>query len=309
MTRSIALSILAAISCASRDPTSAAADTGGAGSTTDTGVEPSTSEPLPGGASTGAGSTSIAGDTASSSGAPGDTTGAMPSGPDLPYALLRRDPYPRLVVEVDAVGGHEPYPQNPDRIATTLAQLVDKPGGVEVIADGVLKPVGADHAWTAEERFALGEARFDLALPPDTIAIHVMFVDGYASEDDATGRVTIGHAWANRQIMIYKQRITEGCQGLIVGDLTEALCQQTEFLLWQHELGHVLGLVEFGLPMQTDHRDPEHGPHDIDPACLMHWSYDGIDLLGAVLDELVMGAPPVELDAACLADLAAGRGR
>jgi hypothetical protein len=89
--------------------------------------------------------------------------------------------------------------------------------------------------------------------------------------------------------------------------LTETLCERTEALLLQHEVGHVLGLVNFGLPLQSPHQDPRHGPHDIDPACIMYWSYDGLDLVTAAVAELVSGAPAVAFDDACLADLAAAR--
>lgn len=242
-----------------------------------------------------------------SSGEP--STGTPMDDVEVPFAYLRGDPYARLVLEIDSAGGLEPYPSTLAQIVPVLEQLVDKPGGIEVVMDDVLIPVGADHAWTPEERVALGEARFDLHLPADTIAIHVMVVDGYPIEDDASRTVTLGHAWGNRHVMLYKEAIAAGCEGAVVGELAQPLCERTELLLLQHELGHVLGLVDFGIPMQTDHRDPdlEHGPHDVDPECLMYWRFETLDLLDAVLDELVTGAPPIELGAACLQDLAAAQ--
>jgi hypothetical protein len=270
-------------------------------------------------ASTSGSATSLAGDTTAlpASGSTDPTahetaaessTGTPPPEVDIPLAYLRADPYARLVLEIDVVGGMDPYPTTTAQIPGVLAQLVDKPGGIEVVIDDVLIPGGPEHAWTADERVALGNARFDLELPEDAIAIHVMFVDGRAAEDDETAQgVTLGHAWGNRHVMLYKERIAAGCEGLVVGDLTQVLCERTELLLLEHELGHVLGLVDFGIPMQTDHRDPDHGPHDIDPGCLMYWRYDGVDLLDAVLGELLAGEPTVQLDRACLQDLAAAQ--
>lgn len=245
------------------------------------------------------GSTHVDADDTGASGSSGS-----PDEVDVPLAYLRAEPYARLVLEIDVVGGMEPYPTTTAGIVPVLHELVDKPGGIEVEMDDALIPVGSDHAWTADERVALGDRRFDLDVPADTIAIHVMFVDGRASEDDDQRGVTFGHAWGNRHVMIYKERIAAGCEAGLVGELAQVLCERTEQLLLQHELGHVLGLVDFGLPMQTDHRDPDHGPHDIDPACLMYWRYDGLDLVTAVLDEVVGGGPPVALDRACLHDIA-----
>jgi hypothetical protein len=95
-----------------------------------------------------------------------------------------------------------------------------------------------------------------------------------------------------------------------VGALTDTLCAQTEYLVWSHELGHVLGLVDFGLPMVMDHRDPDpsHGPHDLSRDCAMYFAYSTMDAVDALADRLLMaGAPPIELDAPCLADISAAR--
>ena len=42
-----------------------------------------------------------------------------------------------------------------------------------------------------------------------------------------------------------------------------------------HELGHVIGLVNNGLPMQVPHEDPEHPHHTTDPDDVMYWDLVG----------------------------------
>lgn len=39
-----------------------------------------------------------------------------------------------------------------------------------------------------------------------------------------------------------------------------------------HEAGHLLGLVNLGTAMQTDHDDPQSPNHDVDSACVMYRS-------------------------------------
>lgn len=219
--------------------------------------------------------------------------------------LISADPYPRLVIEVDYVPGREPRATSSDQLEAVLAGVLDKPGGVEVVLDDELDSLGADHAWTIEERTALATATFDLAVPDDTIKIHALFVDGHAEEDDMMDTVLLGVAWGHESIMMWRDTLDAGCQGLVVGALVEQLCAEAEFLIWQHEVGHVVGLVDADLPMVRDHLDPTPGAgkHDVSHDCVMYHTYEGLDALDAVLDRLLGGGAPIELDAQCLADL------
>ena len=219
--------------------------------------------------------------------------------------LISADPYPRLVIEVDYVAGREPRATSSDQLEVVLASVLDKPGGVEVILDDELDSLGADHAWTIEERTALATATFDLPVPDDTIKIHALFVDGHAEEDDMMDTVLLGVAWGHESIMMWRDTLDAGCQGLVVGALVEQLCAEAEFLIWQHEVGHVVGLVDADLPMVTDHLDPTPGAgkHDVDHDCVMYRAYEGLDALDAVLDRILGGGAPIELDASCLADI------
>jgi hypothetical protein len=39
-----------------------------------------------------------------------------------------------------------------------------------------------------------------------------------------------------------------------------------------HEAGHLLGLVNWGVPMVADHEDGQHRGHDASPSCVMYWA-------------------------------------
>jgi hypothetical protein len=74
----------------------------------------------------------------------------------------------------------------------------------------------------------------------------------------------------------------------LLGGLREQACEAAEVGILTHEIGHVIGLVDNGLPMVDDHRDPvtEHGAHDKSQDCIMYWAYEGqglIDLIGTRL--------------------------
>jgi len=232
-------------------------------------------------------------------------------GPDPPIweQLIGASPYPRLVIEVDYVPGRAPRQSSSDQLAAVLEAVLDKPGGVEIVLDQELDSVGSDHAWTLAERTALATATFDLPVPDDTIKIHALFVDGHAAEDDRMQTVLLGVAWGHESIMMWRDTLDAGCEALVVGALVEQLCAEAEFLIWQHEVGHVVGLVDADLPMVVDHLDPTPGAgkHDVSHDCVMYRAYEGLDALDAVLDRLLGGAPPIELDANCLADIDAAK--
>ncbi|HEU5060066.1 MAG TPA: hypothetical protein VFU21_26220, partial [Kofleriaceae bacterium] len=241
-------------------------------------------------------------------GGPDADTGGLPRH----SLLIRGAPFASLVVEVDSVPGLEPDEQNQDDLDALLATLVDKPAGIEIVRDGALDSRGADHAWTFAELMELADATFDRPMPDDAIAVHTMFIDGH-SADDGDGGVILGIAWSHTHIAIFEETIRDMCAGSALPPLLAARqCRGAELAIWTHEVGHLLGLVDNGLPMEADHRDPDpdHGAHDASDACVMYHAYEGEALFDLIGDQLLGGGgAEVPFDQACLADLAAERAR
>ncbi|MCZ7584914.1 MAG: hypothetical protein M5R36_17145 [Deltaproteobacteria bacterium] len=144
---------------------------------------------------------------------------------------------------------------------------------------------GEDHAWTSDERDELANETFNLAVPDDTIKIHSLFLDGH-DESDGGGGSILGIAWSWTHLVMYKQTIEDSCGGLTLGGLTpglrETLCRMAEQTVWTHEIGHLIGLVDNGLPMVEDHKDPDeaHGDHDASKDCVMYWAHEGESVVG-----------------------------
>lgn len=248
---------------------------------------------------------STQGDATGSTGTAG-TTGE----PDVPRwaQLVRASPYPRLVIEVDYVTGRAPRPSNIMQIEAVMMELLDKPGGVEVVLDEELPEGDPDQAWTHQMRSELAQATSNLEVPDDTIKLHAIFVGGHAAEDDDGGDgVLLGVAWAYENIVMFRDTMDAGCDALAVGPLVDQLCAEAEFLIWQHEVGHTIGLVDNGMPMIDDHRDPDPsaGAHDVSQDCVMYRAYEAGDALEAILDRIVEGAPPLQMGPQCRADVQA----
>ncbi len=214
--------------------------------------------------------------------------------------LALAQPYSKLVVELDYVEGFAPNDIDA-RYASYMANLVDKPDGIEVVRDQSLVSPGAEHVWTFEELKTLMTNNLTLELEPNEVRIHVIFVNGGYEKDSAEGS-TLGLAWLNN-IVMFEETIRAGCQRPI---LQGKLCEFTELAILLHETGHVLGLVDNGAPLTSEHLDTEHGHHCTNPDCIMYWEYEGSKLIDALRSKLdTSDEAVIEFDSACLMDLAA----
>lgn len=228
---------------------------------------------------------------------------------DRAHLYVRGDTYTRLEIEIDSVEGMAPRPESEAGLVATFDALLDKPGGVVTVADETLPPSGEDHVWTFDALRQLAADHFDAALPDgDTIRMHVMFVDG-RYEGDSDVSTVLGIAWASTHVVMFKETIEESCGlGALPGLASDTLCQLAEESVWIHEVGHVIGLVDNGLPMVMDHKDEEHGAHDVNEECVMYWAYQGPRIVDLVRSRIMRGEESsVPFDAACLADIEAAQ--
>lgn len=209
----------------------------------------------------------------------------------------------RMVLEVDFVAGAEPRTEAGADLVARLEALLDKPDGIEIVLDDEIDSRGADHAWTFGELDALANETFDDG-PAGTVTMHVMWIDGHDEGDSPSG-ATLGLAWDHTHIAMYHDTIESSCDGGPI--LGERLCIEAQTLIWLHEVGHNLGLVDNGLAMVEPHRDPDHGAHDQNEECVMYFAFDGSTGLDLLRERLTGGGSMHDFDAECLADIAAAR--
>jgi hypothetical protein len=214
--------------------------------------------------------------------------------------LIRAAPYSKLVYEVDASEGYPHAQAEPERHTTDyLAGVIAKPGGISIVHDETLAST-ADRVWTVDALDAVMADHDSLGVDADTFKIHVLRVDGSYAEDTDDGKV-LGVAWGGDKIAIFVASIQALCG-------SDALaCAGTESAVFLHETGHLLGLVDNGIAMLSDHRDAAHGHHDTNADCLMHWEKDTGSVVDVLLHAIGGGDVPFRFDAACLADIAAVR--
>lgn len=226
----------------------------------------------------------------------------------MPNDLIQAERFSALVFEIDAVQGAAPSRGVRDRVGVEVALLVDKPDGVTVVQDETLPPSEPDHAWTKEELHELAERTENLPRAGGQARVHVVAVDGH-SVNDRDGLVTLGLSFGGRTIVLFEQTLHSMCAaGQLKTATVSQFCEECETLIWLHEFGHLLGLVNNGTPMVEDHQDVEHGGHDQNPECIMHWLFHHVGAVEKLRGRFNAGnVAPLGFDQQCLDDLRAAR--
>lgn len=226
---------------------------------------------------------------------------AGPAGPRLPDALLGPDAT-QVVIEVAAVDGRAP----PTAVFQAITQELHRITGKQVF---VLKPTaipeqGGEYRVAdllrihRETAFFAPESGF---LAGQRIVLHLLVLDGAMASDDDE-RMTLGRSLLTSGIIAmfpdgYRNAFTQ-----VNGSWEPAADALDQYVLL-HELGHTLGLVGNGVPMERDHAAPGHAGHGNNPKSVMYYHPP------MAPGSRTVGTIPTGYDADDLADLAAHRAR
>lgn len=206
--------------------------------------------------------------------------------------LLSDSRYSALKVEVQYMGGFAPDPAALAQLQQFLETHVNKPGGI-VITTKEVAPAG-DGPMSTQEVIQYEEKNRLAYSTGNQLALYILYTNSYSTE---SGK--LGLAYRNTSTVLFGKAIHDNS-----GGPAQVSREKLETTVLQHAIGHLLGLVDLGSPMQTDHKDREHGSHCSAANCLMHHAAETT----AILSLLNGGNVPV-LDAACTADLKANGGK
>ncbi|MCF3107485.1 zinc-dependent metalloprotease [Niabella sp. CC-SYL272] len=206
--------------------------------------------------------------------------------------FLTSNHFTSLAVEIQYVTGYAPDAAALDQLQQFLNARLNKPGGITITTKVVPNP---GEATLSLNQIREIENNNRTLFNTDTrLSIYVLY-----SNSDFTDASTLGIAYRNTSAALMGKKIHENSGGF--GQVSRTKLEAT---VLEHEVGHLLGLVDLGAPMQSSHKDTQHGSHCSNDQCLMYYASETTDVFGF----LSRNAAP-SLDAGCLADLKANGGK
>ncbi len=203
--------------------------------------------------------------------------------------LLSASKFTALNIQIQYMPGYALDTQVITKIFTFLNSICNKPGGIMI---NQVEIPGSGDSITPIKAALLEKTYRTAYTSGSTISVYVLITDGYD-----TSVTTLGFAFRNTSVCLMGKNIFDH-SGKPGGITRVAL----ETSVIEHEICHLLGLVDLGSPIQTAHRDVAHGFHCTNNNCLMHFAIELHQGLGA------FSTVPV-LDSNCLHDLRANGGK
>ena len=208
--------------------------------------------------------------------------------------LLTADKYSSLRVEVVYVAGYEPTDNTLNNLKAFLLKRLHKPQGITITKTAISSPGLAPYSINDIQHV---ESNFrSLHNNENSLAVFVFITDGSYAENENV----LGVAYKNTSLALFGSKIDQYSGG--IGQPSKNLLETTVF---NHEFGHIMGLVNVGTPLQTDHQDKAHGKHCDVEGCLMYWTAE----TGDAVSNLIGASQAPELDSQCIADLQAKGGK
>lgn len=152
--------------------------------------------------------------------------------------------------------------------------------------------------FTVDDIVTIANAHRTEASSGDTVTFYVVFLNGYFKNaegvvSDTTLGVSVGTTGV---IALFKPAIAATAVP------KTAVAQFVEQSTLIHELGHAVGFVNNGVPVNSDHHDAANGAHCTNNQCVMYWANEGAKDAVEFVRRYIIGGDPVLYGQECLSD-------
>lgn len=210
--------------------------------------------------------------------------------------LLSSTNYKSLVIEISYVGNLAPNPQTVTNLQQFLNARTNKPNGITVVTKQI--PAQTGSPFSSAKISQIEDDNRTEYNNGSILKLNLLFLNGASQNDTNTSKI-LGVAYRNTSCVLFEESIIG-----FSDQLNEPNRVDLETTVILHEIGHLLGLVNLGSTMQTNHLDTAHDKHCTNQNCLMYWQIEN----SGVMQMMSNGNVP-QLDANCLADLQANGGK
>lgn len=209
--------------------------------------------------------------------------------------FLSTSNYNKLILVIQYMDGFKPHDLTVQRIEEFLNERLNKSNGIEVILQQI--PAKNESPYSTTKIRAIEDEYRELYNKDKTLTAYALFIDGSSDKDNQNSKV-LGIAYYNTSVLMFGKTIRD-----LTGGIGQPSRNMVETTVFKHEIGHLLGLVDIGSPMQTDHKG-QNG-HCNNDNCLMYHTMN----TGDVINILLSGGTIPELDQNCINDLKANGGK
>jgi predicted Zn-dependent protease len=206
--------------------------------------------------------------------------------------LLSANKYTSLKIEVQYMSGFQPDAAALTHLQSTLQMLLNKPSGITIVTKEV--PSSGNLTLSVSDVETIEKNNRTAFTNGSEIAVYILYTNGNYTDNNV-----LGVAYKNTSAVLFGKKINDNSGGIGQASRTKLVATVIE-----HEVGHLLGLVDLGSNMQSNHKDAAHGNHCSNSNCLMYYASETSDILGF----LITGNIPM-FDANCRADMTANGGK
>ena len=208
------------------------------------------------------------------------------------HDLLSADKFSSLTVQIQYMPGFQPDQTAISNLNSFLNSRLNKPGQIQIVQEQIA--ASGDTAYTIDDVVNEENKSRTTFSQPGEIGVYFLFTDNSYSGSANT----LGAAYYNTSVVVFGKTIFNYSGGL--GQINRTILETT---VMEHEFGHILGLVDIGSPMVTNHLDSAHGNHCNNNKCLMYYEVENTNVIG------MFGEMVPSFDANCVADLKANGGK